>query len=333
MIHNTHFSIALDLGENEKDPAYFRDCVVLGDRLGFEVAWLGDHFMPLIHSGNKSAFVWSLVGACLERTERIKVGSFVTSPLGGRYHPAIIAQASATLDNMYPGRFVLGVGTGEAINEVPFFERWPSWQERMQRLTEATKLIRQLWTSDSYFDFEGQYFQMKQVYLYTKPKTSLQIFFSGDGAKSAQFAGEFGDHLITESSFNPLERCRDTIFPAFEKGAIAAGKDTKLMGKVVALSFTFEDKNSFLRKQKKWAALFSSGLNESDPRKIEQMGKDVPEDEFLRATYFCATWTDVVDLISKFRAIGSTQIVLSSGANQELIHTYAERVLPYFKND
>lgn len=333
MLDDKHCSIALDLGENEKDPAYFRDCVVLADRLGFDVAWLGDHFMPWIHSGNQSAFVWSLMGACLERTSRIKVGSFVTTPLGARYHPAIIAQASATLDNMYPERILLGVGTGEAINEAPFFERWPPWQERIQRLTEATKLMRRLWTSDSHFDFEGKYFRMKQVYLYTKPKTNLKIFFSGEGPKSARFAGEYGDHLITESSVKSLEQCRDSIFPMFEKGAIAAGKDPKLMEKVVSLSFTFEDKDSFLKKERKWAAIFSTGLNELDPRKIEQMGNDISEEEFLRTTNFCSTWTDVVDLISKFRAIGATQIVLPSGANQELIRTYAERILPHFKQE
>jgi coenzyme F420-dependent glucose-6-phosphate dehydrogenase len=104
--------ISLDIGENERDPADFRDCVMLADKLGFDVAWLGDHFMPWLHSGNRSAYVWSLIGPCLERTKNIKVGPFVTSPIGGRYNPAIVAQASATHDSMYSNRFVWGLELG-----------------------------------------------------------------------------------------------------------------------------------------------------------------------------------------------------------------------------
>ena len=122
----------LDLGENDFDPAQFVDGVVYADELGFDTAWFGDHFFPWYHSGKKSAFAWAVMSVALEKTNRIKVGPLVSTPIGGRYHPALIAQASATIDNMYPGRFSLGVGTGEAVNERPFFnDKWPTWNERI----------------------------------------------------------------------------------------------------------------------------------------------------------------------------------------------------------
>src|SRR5579872_2612697 len=150
--------ISLDIGENEKDPTEFRDAVVLADKLGFDVAWLGDHFMPWMDSGKRSAYVWSLIASALEASRKIKVGPYVTTPIGARYHPAIIAQASATLDNMYPGRFKLGVGTGEAVNEAMFLPSgWPRWKERTNRLVEGVELMRKMWSSGSFFDFTGSY--------------------------------------------------------------------------------------------------------------------------------------------------------------------------------
>ena len=324
--------ISLDLGESEKDPARFRDCAKLADKLGFDAAWLGDHFLPWIHSADRSAFVWSLIGCCLEATKKIKLGPLVSTPIGGRYHPAMVAQASATLDNMYPGRLLIAVGTGEAMNEVPFLGKWPPWAERIDRLIEGVTLIRRFWNSPSYFDFEGTYFKMKQVYLYTKPKTDLQICFSGDGPKSARIAGQYGDHLITESSMNPLERCKGIIFPAFDGGASIARKNPDAMEKIVALNFTLADERIFLKKTRKAAAVVTSaGLGEPDPRKIEQMGTQVSDDDLLKRIYFCSTWTDVIDLISKFQEIGATQVILPSGPDLRLIRDYAKRILSHFK--
>jgi G6PDH family F420-dependent oxidoreductase len=324
----------LDLGENDKDPAEFRDCIVLGEKLGFDSLWLGDHFMPWFHSANRSAYVWSLMGACFEATRKARIGPYVTCPIGARYHPAIVAQASATLDNMYPGRFLLGVGAGEAMNETPFLDRWPPWQERMDRLVEGVQLMRKLWTSSSYFDFDGKYFKMKQVYLYTKPKSDLQVYFSAVGEKAAYYAGKYADHLVTLSLHNPLERCRDVIFPSFEKGARDSGRDVNRMERIVSLFFSVQDKQTFLSTSDRgWAGIVAKGSwDEPDPKKIEAMGSKVSDDEFLKSTYLCSSWDDVLDLIARFHAAGATGISLFSGASKEIMRTYAEKILPYFKD-
>jgi G6PDH family F420-dependent oxidoreductase len=328
----TQIEIALDLGETRKDPGEFKELVVLADRLGFEVAWLGDHFMPWTHSGNRSSFAWSLIASSLESTRRIKVGPYVTTPIGARYHPLLVAQASATLDNMYPGRFVLGVGTGEAVNESPFVQNWPRWKERMERLVEGVDLMRRLWESESYFDFDGRYFRSKQIFLFTKPKTKKpDVYFSAVGPKSAAIAGEHGDGLITLGSRNPLEKLRGIILPSFDEGARRAGKDPSRMKKIISFGFTFEDEKAYLQRRRRTAGNLARGaLDEPDPRKIENMGQELTDEQLIKSTYFCSSWSEVVEMIHRFGDIGFSQIVLESGPDAEAIKSYSENILPYF---
>jgi G6PDH family F420-dependent oxidoreductase len=324
--------VGLDIGENDRDPGEFRDTVILADKLGFDVAWLGDHFMPWVHSGNRSAFVWSLLGSCLEATKEIKVGPYVTTPIGGRYHPALIAQASATLDNMYPGRLVLGAGTGEAMNEVPFLKSWPRWKERMDRLTEGTRLMRKLWTSESYFDFHGSFFEENQIFLYTKPRTGLKILISSIGEKSAALAGEYGDGIITLNSRNSPEKIRDVVFSSFDGGARKAGKDPTKMEKLVSISFTLDTPEAFLGAPRgHFGNLAKGSLDEPDPRRIEQKGHALEDDVLLGSTTFCSKWSDVAELVWKLADIGATQVVLPAGPDKKLIRTYAEELLPLLR--
>ena len=174
--------ISANLGENDYDPKVFVDAAIYAEEMGFRTVWFGDHIFPWYHSAKRSAFPWSVMPVALEKTDRIKVGPWVTVPIGARYHPAIIAQAAATLDNMYPGRIMLGVGTGEALNERPFWnDRWPKWEERMDRLAEGIRLIRQLWDSKEPFKFEGKYFSSDFYYLYTKPRAKIPIYSSAMG--------------------------------------------------------------------------------------------------------------------------------------------------------
>ncbi len=213
--------ISVDVGENYNDPLRFVECAVVAEKYGFDTIWFGDHFLPWFHGGNRSSFVWSVMPVALDRTRKINIGPDVTCPIGGRFHPAIIAQASATLDNMYPGRFLLGVGSGEAINEAQFLPNgWPDWNERIDRLNEVVKLMRQLWEKEDYFTFEGKYFPMKDIFLYTRPKTRIPIYFSALGIKAASFAGmyrrSFGNHGLSG-------KMRAVDFSTFESGARKAG--------------------------------------------------------------------------------------------------------------
>ncbi len=310
----------------------FVECAVVAEKCGFYAVWFGDHLAPWIHSQNKSAFVWSVMASALERTARIKVGPMVTSPIGGRYHPLIIGQASATLDNMYPGRFQLGVGSGEAINETNFFSNhWPRWQERIERLSEAVVMMRKMWESEVNFTHQGKYFKAENFYLYTKPKTEIPIYFAAQGRKAAHYAGIYGDHIVT---VNSPEACRDVIFPTFEESARTVGRDPSRMEKMAEILLHFADKDrgvEEIRKSGSAGFLAKGSFSETNPRKIQEMSYTV-SDETIRDN-FCivSSADDLIETIEKYLRSRATHVELVTHSFPEKIKFIGEKVLPYFK--
>jgi coenzyme F420-dependent glucose-6-phosphate dehydrogenase len=327
------FRISIDLGEGYNDPLQFIECVQLAETYGFETVWLGDHFIPWVHSQNKSAFVWSVMPVCLDRTDKVKVGPDVTVPIGGRFHPAIIAQAAATIDNIYPGRFLLGVGSGEAMNEQRFMPNgFPKWQERIERLAEATELIRRLWSSEEYFDFHGKYFKMDQVFLYTKPKSTIPIYFSAIGVKAAGYAGQYGDNLVTTG--NSAKECRDIIFPAFEAGARKSGKDPSKMEKMVTFEVYLMDKESGVKRMRETgeAGVCRRGaFVEQDPRKIAEMESEVSDEDIINSYCFATSPDQVIERVEQYRRAGATSVNICTHSFPENIRYMGEKILPHFK--
>jgi len=330
----TRIKVGVDVGENEAEPRQFIECGKLAEKLGFDTFWFGDHFMPWIHTGGKSAFVWSLMASTLEATEHIQVGPDVTSPIGGRYHPALIAQAAATLDNAYPGRFLLGVGSGEAVNEARFFyergDRYPSWRERVERTAEGVTLMRKLWTSDKYFSFDGRFFKVRDVFLYTKPKTNIPVYFSALGPKAAVYAGRFGDHLVTIAS---PEKCRNLIFPKFAEGVRKEGKDLSKAEKMVLIGFMLGDPRVNINKLRAGGAgyLAQGAFDEPDPRRVESMAATVSEDLIRDNFALCPTIGDLVELLESYIQAGADNLVLGTGAFPETIRLVGQDVLPSFR--
>jgi len=325
----TGFKIGVDVGENEAEPRQFLECAIVAEKESFDSFWFGDHFMPWIHTGGKSVFIWSLLASSLERTGHIPIGPDVTCPIGGRFHPAIVAQAAATLDNMYPARFMLGVGSGEAVNEARFFQNGtaPRWKERIERLAEAITLMRELWAREDYFTFKGRYFTMRDVMLYTKPKTKIPIYFSAIGPKSASYAGRFGDHLIT---FASPETCRDVIFPKFNEATSAAGKDPRKAEKMILVNFAVGDpKESIERLRGGWAGFLAKGaFDEPDPRRVEASASTV-DDEAIREWFqLCPTVEHMAEVAERYREAGANHVVFETGPSPELIRSIAHKVLP-----
>jgi coenzyme F420-dependent glucose-6-phosphate dehydrogenase len=320
--------VSLDFGENEYDPLVFVEAAQLAEKVGFKRIWFGDHFMPWIHSGNRSAYVWSVIPVVLDRSSSLKVGPYVTSPIGGRYHPAIVAQAAATIDNMYPGRFLLGVGTGEAVNEYNFFVSWPSWRERAERLVEGLQLMRMLFERSEPFDFNGKYFSMKNIMLYTKPKTGIPIYFSAVGEKAAYLAGKHAGNLVTLASHNPPERIKHKIIPAFEQGLRDSGRNPSESERLCSVNFTFDDPKTYIVKARKTAGLIAKNSWEvGDPRRVEDLGQKVDEDRIYRSTVFCNSWDDLLEVIKRFEEAGITEVVLYTGPRKDLIREVGEHVI------
>ncbi len=165
------------------------------EEVGFTFALISDHFHPWIDNQGHSPFVWNVIGAIAHATERLRLGTGVTCPLI-RIHPAIIAQAAATSAAMMPGRFFLGVGTGENLNEHILGDRWPPHDLRLEMLHEAVELIRKLWEGEvtSYW---GEYYVVEDARIYTLPDTPPPILVAAGGKQTAQAAGEMGDGLIS----------------------------------------------------------------------------------------------------------------------------------------
>ena len=327
--------ISVDLAENEYDPMVFVEAAQYAEKLGFRRIWIGDHFMPWTDSGNRSSFAWSMIPVCLDRTSKIQVSPYVTTPIGARYHPAITAQAIATVDNMYPGRCLLCVGSGEAMNEANFLPNgWPSWDVRMDRLVEGIDLIRNLFQKTEYFDYDGKYFKMSKVKLFTKPRTNISMYVSAIGPKAAFLAGKYGDNLITLSSNNSIERFKETILPAFDKGQREAGRDPVRAEKIISLFYTFEDKDSYVKNVKQTGSMPhvpKNAFNEPDPRRLEENGKTMSAQQVIDSTFFCKNWGDVADVIDRLGRLGFTEVSMSTGPNKKSIDEVAKNLLGRFQ--
>ena len=167
------------------------------EEAGFEFALISDHFHPWIDKQGQSPFVWSVIGAIAEATERLELGTGVTCPTM-RIHPAIIAQAAATAAALMPGRFFLGVGTGEQLNEHILGQRWPSVDIRREMLEEAIEVIRALWTGEL-TTHRGRWYHVEDARLYTLPEELPRIAVAAAGPKAAELAGRAGDGLISTS--------------------------------------------------------------------------------------------------------------------------------------
>ena len=160
------------------------------EQAGFGGLWISDHYHPWVDAQGSSPFVWSMIGALSEATS-LPVTTAVTCPTL-RIHPAVIAQAAATSASLLEGRFTLGVGSGEALNEHIFGDPWPSANTRLEMLEEAVELIRHLWTGQQ-VEHRGTHYTVENARIYTLPQTLPPIFVSGFGPKAIGLAGRIGD--------------------------------------------------------------------------------------------------------------------------------------------
>ncbi|HVL99563.1 MAG TPA: TIGR03557 family F420-dependent LLM class oxidoreductase [Egibacteraceae bacterium] len=183
---------------------------VAAERAGFDMVTGADHFHPWVDDHSAASFVWSWFGAVAQATERVELATSVTCPLY-RYHPALVAQAAATVDRLSGGRFRLGVGTGEAINEAPLGWVFPGYAERIARMREALQILRRLLDGER-VDFAGEHYRTDRAKLYSPPLGRVPIWMAAGGPKSARFAGAHADGLLT-SVKDPDDALRRVIGP------------------------------------------------------------------------------------------------------------------------
>ena len=202
-------------------PETLVDQAVLAEDVGFDVVLGSDHFHPWVDDTSAAGFVWSWLGAVAVRTDHVELATSVTCPLF-HYHPALIAQAAATVDRLSGGRFILGVGTGENINEGPMGFQFPGYAERIARMQEALEILHRLFAGEK-VDFSGEYYVADRAKLYSPPVRPVPIWMAAGGPKSATFAGSYADGLITSVKV-PAET-RERVIGPFHAGAEEAGKE------------------------------------------------------------------------------------------------------------
>jgi G6PDH family F420-dependent oxidoreductase len=185
------------------------------EELGFTHAMISDHYHPWVDKQGHAPFVWSVIGGIASVTKKLTLGTGVTCPMI-RTHPAVIAQAAATAAAMMPGRFILGVGTGENLNEHILGDKWPPYQERLEMLEESIEIMRKLWEG-KLTSHRGRYYTVENARIYTLPKQPIPIYIAAGGPGTGELAGRIGDGFInTSPEKEPLE--------AFEQAG-GAGKE------------------------------------------------------------------------------------------------------------
>src|SRR4051794_11141495 len=194
--NDTRFGYALSSEEHR--PLDVIRYAARAEAAGFEFAMLSDHFHPWLDRQGQSPFAWSVLGGIAASTDRLIVGTGVTA-LSQRIHPAILAQAAATVGDMLPGRFWFGVGTGENLNEHILGDPWPAHAQRAAMLEEAVEIIRKLWRGDL-VDHDGDFYAVSRARLYTLPKAPPPILVAAAGPESAELAGRIGDGLISPAA-------------------------------------------------------------------------------------------------------------------------------------
>jgi G6PDH family F420-dependent oxidoreductase len=187
--------LGIGLSSEELSPRELVDTAARAEAAGFRTAWVSDHYHPWIDAQGESPFVWSVLGAIANATSTMRVGTGVTAPII-RIHPAVLAQATATTQHLFDGRFWFGVGTGEALNEHILGDKWPEAEVRLEMLEEAIEIIRELWSGEKVSHY-GAYYTVENARVYSLPDAPPPIYMSAFGSKSAELAGRIADGLVS----------------------------------------------------------------------------------------------------------------------------------------
>jgi coenzyme F420-dependent glucose-6-phosphate dehydrogenase len=322
-------------GTEQYPPNELLDYAIVAEQAGFDSIDTSDHFNPWSEAG-QAAFTWTWLGAVAARTSRIEIGTGVTCPIL-RYNPAIIAQAAATVSVLAPDRFYMGVGTGEALNEYPTTGMWPDYDERQAMLAEAIDLIRALWSGQK-VTYDGTYFDTRKAKLYTPPASPIPLYVSSMvPGSSAEFAGQYGDGLITVGGKEPGQY--KELFQKFEDGARSEGKDPSKMPKLIELNVAYtQDTDAAIECMKKyWAATFIPALFDQKiytPKMSQENGQAVGSDTIMKMCCISGKAEDHIKFAQQYIDLGFTTLYFhSAGPDQRaFLQSYGRDVLPQIRS-
>lgn len=308
---------------------------ILAEEHGFDSVMVSDHFQPWRHTGGHAPYSFSWMGALGERTSRIMMGTSVVTPTF-RYHPSIIAQALGTLGALNPGRVMLGVGTGESLNEVPAIGvEWPEFKERYARLRESVRLMRQLWTEER-VNFEGEYYRTEQATIYDRPDEPIPVYVAAAGPMVARYAGRVGDGYITTSGKAP-ELYTEKLVPSVKEGIEKAERNPKDVDMMLEVKVSFDtDKARAMDDTKYWAALAlkpEEKMGVEDPMEMEKLADALPAERAASRWIVSDDPEEQVERIRPYVEMGFNHLVFHGpGPDQaRFIKLYSEHVMPLLR--
>lgn len=313
-------------------PRELLDFSVIAEEVGFDSIMVSDHFQPWRHHGGHAPYSLAWMAALGERTSRVIIGTSALTPTF-RYHPAIVAQAMGTIAVLNPGRTILGVGTGESLNEVPATGiEWPKFKERFGRLREAIELMRRLWTEER-VSFDGEYYKTANATIYDRPDEPVPIYIAAAGPTASRLAGRVGDGFICTSGKAP-ELYRETLLPNVQEGLDEAGRAMDEIEKTIEMKVSFDtDKERAIRDTKHWAALALSPEEKTgveDPIEMEKLADALPKERAASRWIVSADPDEHIERIAPYIELGFRHLVFHSpGPGQErFLRLYAKEVLP-----
>ena len=250
-----------------------------------------------------------------------------------RYHPSIVAQAFGTLGSMFPGRVILGIGTGESLNEVPSTGMpWPEFKERFARLRESVTLIRTLW-SEERVTFEGEYYKTEKATIYDRPDSRVPIYVAAAGALVAKYAGRTGDGFICTSG-KKRELYTETLLPNVAEGIAAGGPKAQPYDRMIEIKVSFDtDKERALQDTRHWAALAltpEEKMSVEDPVEMERLADALPVERAASRWIVSTDPDEHVEKIGYYVDLGFRHLVFHApGPDQaRFLDLYGEEVLP-----
>jgi coenzyme F420-dependent glucose-6-phosphate dehydrogenase len=311
-------------------PRELLDFAIAAEENGFESVFVSDHFQPWRHSDGHAPFAIAWLAATGERTKKVALGTSVATPTF-RYHPAIVAQAFGTLGTLFPERVILGVGTGEHLNEGALSIPWPDNKERFARLREAVKLIRLLWTEQS-VTFDGEYYHTRNATIYDRPDKPVPIYVGAGGPQVAKYAGRAGDGLICTSG-KGMELYSEQLLPSFDEGAKESGRDPSQLDRMIEVKVSFDtDRSRALEDTKIWAALALPAETKAgvdDPREMERLARGV-EDVAHRRWLVSSDPDEHVEQLRPYVELGFNHLVFHSPTDDQgrFLKLYGSQILP-----
>ena len=315
-------------------PRELVEIAVAAEAHGFESVAVSDHFQPWRNEGGHAPFSLAWIAAVGERTKTIQIGTSVMTPTF-RYNPAVLAQAFATLGMLYPGRIFLGVGTGEALNEVATGFRgageqtWPEFKERFARLRESVDLMRALW-SDDRVNFQGEYYSTHDASIYDRPEQPIPVYIAAGGPVVARYAGRAGDGFICTSG-KGVALYTEELIPAVKEGAEQAGRDFEAIDRTIEIKISYDtDHDVALENTRFWAPLALSKEQKhdiTDPIEMERAA-DALSIEKIASRWIVGTDPDaVVAEIVKYLDYGLNHLIFHAPGHDQ------RRFLELFERD